>query len=184
MLQNTTKNKQDKLSRFGCNDPNCLPDISDKMFDILKGIHYCKTRQTPDGSNIAWKIQGTLVMIDKLVWYMFVNSSDDGERIKEIICQIVELFQNPVYQTMYHTTLKQVIKNNTLLTEATNGNTYWKDLTGAVDTVNIVNLNYLCEVFLDEEIEIIMNSAFQSEAVPSFTTSMYTDDMKSVAFGK
>ena len=153
------------------------------MFDILKGIHACKLHSIADGSNSPWKIQGTLVTIDKLVWYMFVNSSPDGENIKNIISKIVELFQNSVYQTMYHTTLKQVVRNTTLLTEATNGNTYWKDLNTAMSTVNIDNLKYLRQIFMDEEIDIIMNSAFKTPAISSFTTSMYTEEMKLVAFG-
>ena len=164
--------------------PAAVPNISDKMFDILQGIHYCKLCSIPDGSNTPRKIKETQVIIDKSVWYMFINASEKHENIKLLLNHILELFNNPVYQVMYHTTLKQVVKNNMLLSDAISGGAYWKDLSSSTDTTNISTLNYLRKLFMDDTIDLIMNSAFRSEAIPSYTHSMYTSEMNKVAFGK
>ena len=85
---------------------------------------------------------------------------------------------------MYHTMLKQVVENKMLLSDAVSGGAYWKDLYSSTDTTNISSLNYLRELFMDDTIDLIMNSAFRSKAIPSYTHSMYTSEMNKVAFGK
>ena len=88
-----------------------MPDLSDQLFDILNGLSFCKLRNVPDGPNVPKKVQGTQVAIDKHIWYMFITSGDNTKSINTILGHIQELFNNTVYQQMYHSILQNMIKN-------------------------------------------------------------------------
>ena len=123
--------------------PSELPDLSDQLFDILNSLSFCKLRNVPDGPNVPKKVQGTQVAIDKHIWYMFITSGDNAKSINTILGHIQELFNNAVYQQMYHSILQNMIKNKYLLADADVGNTYWKDLSLSLDTVTISSFSHL-----------------------------------------
>lgn len=165
-----------------------IPLLSGQIIDILEGIGKCNIRSEPDGPNSPKKIRGTSYEMKKLVWYMFVNAHHDGESIRTIIKQLIDLFDTPIYQQMYHATLNNLVKNETLLNDGAPGGSYWQEMKNTLaeprdEGIRIVQMDYLRQIFMDEQIEEILQSAFSSEAIPLFSPSMYTDEMKMVAYG-
>ena len=85
--------------------------VDDSLCDLLQGLCYCKVRSIPDGPNLSKKILGTQVVIDKQVWYMCIHSGNNEGGIRDVIRQLLVLFEDPHYQLMYHHTLKEMVRN-------------------------------------------------------------------------
>ena len=60
---------------------------------------------------------------------------------------------------------KGMVRNTYLISEADVGRVYWKDLVSSSENINFSQFDHLKEIFMDEDIENIMNFAFKTEAV-------------------
>ena len=87
------------------------------------------------------------------------------------------------YQALYYASMKNIVRSSALQRDCEVGGGYWRDILSSVGNISVMKKDYLSQIFLDAEIQIIMQKTFHIEGVSDFLPSMFTSEMKLVAYG-
>jgi hypothetical protein len=166
-----------------------VPQFQDQgmtLEEMLLETHSCKVRANSRGSNIAARTapgKGTSTGIDCTMIFGFIPSTDNEKTVLGFASKFLSAFQNEQLQTLYWGGMKATMNHAGIIQEAFPGTgKLWENLLKAADKMKYRKLHSLNEIFMDDTIQIIINSTYKYPEGSG--SSSWANWVRKLAFGE
>jgi hypothetical protein len=126
------------------------------------------------------KTKKTGKIIEQYCFYGFVHESKTNDDIRELIKSFVRHCSRNEIRTAYFLTLKERMQSSYISEDTKATGKYWIKLASGANNMVISERKYLSEVFLDADIETIINLAYKT---PGESPSNWPAYVRTAAFG-
>jgi hypothetical protein len=158
----------------------------EENMDVHKAMNYCHAagiRSIPGGDNVIQQIRTRKgQMVDQYLLWGLVHRDKTNEELSDIIKNFVQICENRRLRQAYFTTVQ--IKMRTKVIDADvdpeTGN-YWLKLATGARNIRVEEKHHLNEVFLNHDINDIVNLAYKNEGQPP---PLWPPHIRLAAFGR
>lgn len=153
---------------------------------LHKALNHCNSagiRASPGGANtiLTIKTQRTNKVIEQYLLYGLVQAIKTNEDIGDLIKSFVRHCEKTMVREAYHVTIREKMQSPAISDDTKPTGKYWIKLASGARNIMYEEKQRLNDVFLDQEIETIINLAYNTPAVPA---QNWLPHIRDAAFGR